>query len=101
MSEMTCSESYCGRSSKAVMRFSLRRHGRQRVADWGSQCEVRDYERALLLSRSRAADMERVHPSCELEVKVGETAGIMGRQVDLDDVVDVRPFGVVLHALGN
>src|SRR5204863_5231378 len=44
---------------------------------------------------------EAVHRLGELDVEVGEAAGIVGRQRHLDGLVDIEPFGMVVELFGD
>ena len=52
---------------------------------------------AGLQQRGERLPRELVHGLGELDVAVGQSAGIVGRQCDLDGFVNIEPFGVVIE----
>src|SRR3954463_14432013 len=51
--------------------------------------------------QGRSACRQLVHRGGELDVELGHTAGVVGRQRDLDVFVDIKPLRVVIHFFGD
>ena len=44
---------------------------------------------------------QTVHRARHAGIEFGQTAGIMGREADLDAIIDIAPFGMMIELLGD